>query len=222
MNKLFTAAVLLAMTTMSATAQQHLIINELMQSNVECFFDDQTKEFPDSWVELYNPTGDAISLGSYKIGTKNKADKAWALPSNITVPADGYIIIYCDKEEDGLHTDFRLDSDKEGGCLYLFEGSTIVSSVVGIPVMPAPDIAYGRDANDNWGYELTSTPGAANAGGVVPTIFWVLPTSTFRVRYLRLRKAALSNFICRSPKVLLRVLSSAIPLTVESLRVNLR
>ena len=169
MKKLFTAAVLLVMTTMSATAQDaqdtHLVINELMQSNVECVRDD-LNEFPDSWVELYNPTGDAISLANYKIGTKNKADKAWALPSNITVPAGGYIIIYCDKEEDGLHTDFRLDSDKEGS-LYLFEGSTIVSSVVGIPVMPAPDIAYGRDANDNWGYELTSTPGAANAGGVV-------------------------------------------------------
>ena len=172
MNKLFTAAVLLAMTTMSATAQDaqdtHLVINELMQSNVECVRDD-IHEFPDSWVELYNPTGANISLGNYKIGTKNKADKAWALPSNVTVSAGGYVIIYCDKEgleDNRLHTDFRLDSDKEGN-LYLFEGSTIVSSVVGIPVMPAPDIAYGRDASGNWGYELTSTPGAANAGGVV-------------------------------------------------------
>ena len=165
MKKLFTA-MLLVMTTMLANAQ--LVINELMQSNVECVRDD-LNEFPDSWVELYNPTGDPISLGSYKIGTKNKADKAWALPSNITVSAGGYVIIYCDKEgleNNRLHTDFRLDSDKEGS-LYLFEGSTIVSSVVGIPVMPAPDIAYGRDASGNWGYELTSTPRAANAGDVV-------------------------------------------------------
>ncbi len=166
MKKLITAAILLVMATMSANAQ--LVINELMQSNVECVRDN-IHEFPDSWVELYNPTGDPISLGNYKIGTKNKADKAWALPSDVTVSAGGYVIIYCDKEgleDNRLHTDFRLESDKEGS-LYLFEGSTIVSSVVGIPVMPAPDIAYGRDANDNWGYELTSTPGAANAGGVV-------------------------------------------------------
>ena len=172
MKKLITAAILLVMTTMSATAQDaqdtHLVINELMQSNVECVRDN-IHEFPDSWVELYNPTGDPISLGNYKIGTKNKADKAWALPSDVTVSAGGYVIIYCDKEgleDNRLHTDFRLESDKEGK-LYLFQGSTIVSSIEGIPVMPAPDIAYGRDANDNWGYELTSTPGAANAGGVV-------------------------------------------------------
>ena len=166
MKKTFTAAILLVMATMSANAQ--LVINELMQSNVECVRDD-IHEFPDSWVELYNPTGADISLANYSIGTKNKADKAWALPSNITVSAGGYVIIYCDKEgleNNRLHTDFRLESDKEGS-LYLFEGSTIVSSVVGIPVMPAPDIAYGRDASGNWGYELTSTPGAANAGGVV-------------------------------------------------------
>ncbi|MBR6827249.1 MAG: CotH kinase family protein [Prevotella sp.] len=166
MKRLFTAVIILAMTTMPANAQQHLIINELMQSNVECVRDD-LNEFPDSWVELYNPTSEAINLGNYKIGTKDKANKAWQLPSNITVSAGGYVIIYCDKEENGLHTDFRLDSDKEGGSLYLFEGSTIVSSVVGIPVMPAPDIAYGRDASGNWGYELTSTPRAENTGGVV-------------------------------------------------------
>ena len=165
MIRLFTT-LLLAMTTMLVNAQ--LVINELMQSNVECVRDD-IHEFPDSWVELYNPTGADISLANYSIGTKDKANKAWALPSDQKVSAGGYIIIYCDKEgleNNRLHTDFRLESDKEGS-LYLFEGSTIVSSVVGIPVMPAPDIAYGRDANDNWGYELTSTPGAANAGGVV-------------------------------------------------------
>ena len=33
----------------------HLIINELMQSNIDCWMDD-LNDFPDSWVELYNPT----------------------------------------------------------------------------------------------------------------------------------------------------------------------
>ena len=98
MNKLFTAAVLLAMTTMSATAQDaqdtHLVINELMQSNVECVRDD-IHEFPDSWVELYNPTGANISLGNYKIGTKNKADKAWALPSGSALQCNGFCRWLC-------------------------------------------------------------------------------------------------------------------------------
>ena len=29
----------------------HVVINELMQSNIDCYMDDM-KEFPESWVEL--------------------------------------------------------------------------------------------------------------------------------------------------------------------------
>ena len=45
----------------SSAKAQNLVINELMQSNIECIMDD-IKEFPDSWVELYNPTDAAINL----------------------------------------------------------------------------------------------------------------------------------------------------------------
>ena len=71
---------------------QNLIINELMQSNIDCIMDD-LNDFPDSWVELYNPTDEAINLKDYKIATKNKADKAWQLPDS-TVAAHGYVVIY--------------------------------------------------------------------------------------------------------------------------------
>ena len=167
MKKLFTAALLLAMTTMSANAQ--LVINELMQSNVECIMDD-IHEFPDSWVELYNSGTTAVNLQNYWLGTKNDVTKAWQLPDQ-QVPAGGYVIIYCDKEgtdENRFHTDFRLESGK-GGNLYLFHDGEIVDQLEGMAKMPAPDVAYGRetDGSSSWGYQLTPTPGAANGGGVV-------------------------------------------------------
>ena len=166
MKKLFTAAMLLAMTTMSANAQ--LIINELMQSNVECIMDDITKEFPDSWVELYNSGEEPVNLQDYKIGTKNKENKAWQLP-NQTIEPKSYVIIFCDKESNNLHTDFRLESDKVGN-LYLFQNGEIVDKLENIAIMPAPDVAYGRKTTDDgetWGFELTPTPGEANTGEVV-------------------------------------------------------
>ncbi len=105
-----------------STTAQTLKINELMQSNVECIMDD-IKEFPDSWVELYNPTDAAINLKDYKISNKNKVKKAWQLPDK-EVPAGGYVTIYCDKEgkeDNRFHADFRLESGK--GCtVYLFKG----------------------------------------------------------------------------------------------------
>ena len=85
--------ILLILTTfvsMGLSAQTTLVINELMQSNVETIMDD-IKEFPDSWVELYNPTDAAINLKEYKIGTKDKVKKAWKLP-DMTIEPKGHVV----------------------------------------------------------------------------------------------------------------------------------
>ena len=162
---------LLLLTTLccGSLSAQTLVINEIMQSNIETLMDDIT-EFPDSWVELYNPTDAAINLKDYKISNKNKEKKAWQLP-NKTIAAKGYILIYCDKEgmtDNRLHTDFRLESGK--GCqVYLFTNGEVVDSLPdALKKMPAPDIAYGRktDGASEWGYQLTSTPATANCGDI--------------------------------------------------------
>ena len=137
---------LLILTTLccESMSAQTLVINELMQSNVETLVDD-IHEFPDSWVELYNPTDAAINLKDYKISNKNKEKKAWQLPDK-TVGAGKYVVIYCDKEgieDNRLHTDFRLESGKDGN-LYLFKGGEIVDKVEAMAKMSAPDVAYGR------------------------------------------------------------------------------
>ncbi|MDE6379666.1 MAG: lamin tail domain-containing protein, partial [Muribaculaceae bacterium] len=101
------------------SASAHLVINEIMQSNIDCIMDD-LNEFPDSWVELYNPGPDEESLADYKIGTKDKVKKAYQLPAG-AIPPGKYMVIYCDKAEQGRHTDFRLESGKDGA-VYLFKG----------------------------------------------------------------------------------------------------
>lgn len=167
MKQIYFILTILAAAPVSIQAQQdqNLIINELMQSNIECIMDD-IKEFPDSWVELYNPTDAAINLKDYKISNKNKVAKAWQLPDQ-EVPAKSYVLIYCDKEEKGLHTNFRLESGKDGN-LYLFKGDNVVDKLEKMAKMPAPDVAYGRktDGADEWGYQLTATPGKANCGNI--------------------------------------------------------
>lgn len=181
---------LLILTTFMCTglSAQTLVINELMQSNVETIMDD-IKEFPDSWVELYNPTDEAINLEDYKIGTKDKVKKAWQLP-DMTIEPKGHVIIYCDKEgkeDNRLHTDFRLESGKDGN-LYLFKGSDIVDKLEKMAKMPSPDVAYGRetDGGETWGYELTPTlEPRTKAAWWMPTISWGLPYSLFQERYVK-------------------------------------
>ena len=147
------------------TSHAQLVINEFMQSNIDCVMDD-LNEFPDSWVELYNAGETSIFLNKYKLGTQEDGSDAWQLPLK-EIGAKQYILVYCDKEASDLHTSFRLESGK--GCdVYLFEGSTIVDQVKGLKKQPSPNIAYGRktDGADEWGYQLTPTPKAANTGEI--------------------------------------------------------
>ena len=152
-NHLITLLLVVSSTTTTMSGQ--IVINELMQSNVDYLRDDQ-KEYPDSWVELYNKGSQPVSLANYQIGIKIDGSKkpvnAWRLP-NITIPGNGYKLIYCDKGYDTLledlatkkryntdvnnrvvtdaekeslriHTDFRLESNK--GCVvYLFKNGVL-------------------------------------------------------------------------------------------------
>ena len=142
-----------------------LMINELMQSNIDCIMDD-LNDFPDSWVELYNGGTTAARLNLYSIGTSPQPDEAWPLP-NRKVKAGGHIIVYCDKVADSLHTQFRLESAK-GGEVYLFRNGQLIDQVTGLKKQPAPNIAYGRktDGSDEWGYQLTATPKEPNCGDI--------------------------------------------------------
>lgn len=156
-------------------ADARLVINELMQSNIDCIMDD-IHEFPDSWVELYNPTSSAVDLGQYSIGISDSPSEAWPLPSKMIGPGQ-FALVYCDKAATGLHTDFRLDSGK-GACAYLFCAGEQVGSVEGLKKQPAPNVAWGRlsENSDKWGYQASPTPGAPNCGSIVKD---VLPEPVF-------------------------------------------
>ena len=181
--------VLILLANVVPVSGQSLVINELMQSNVDVIRDD-LNDFPDSWVELFNAGSEPVSLSHYKLGNSDNPTKAWQLPSNVTVPAYGYQLVFCDKRGPGLldklnaadntdeakrdsarlHTDFRLESVK--GCIvYLFKDEILIESASVVDTLdkqPAPNIAYGRmsDGSDKWGYELNTTPGYANSGNV--------------------------------------------------------
>ncbi|MBR5803933.1 MAG: CotH kinase family protein [Bacteroidaceae bacterium] len=143
-----------------------IVINEIMQSNIDCIMDDMN-DFPDSWVEIFNPTGEKINLGNYKIGLTENGNEAWTLP-NTNIEPKGYYLLYCDKETTGRHTNFRLESGK-GGSIFLFKGeNAIIDKIEGLPKQPAPNIAYGRkhDGTDELGYQYSPTPEKSNCGTI--------------------------------------------------------
>ncbi|MBO4314654.1 MAG: CotH kinase family protein [Prevotella sp.] len=150
-------------------SQAQLVINEIMQSNVDCVMDD-LNQIPDSWVELYNNGNTSVNLQEYQLSITSNGDEAWNLP-NYLLKSKQFALIYCDKEATGWHTNFRLDSGK-GGAVYLFNGNTIVDKLTDMPKQPAPNIAYGRqfDGDNTWGYQVTPSPNASNVDGIAKGI----------------------------------------------------
>ena len=154
---------LIALSTFGKTmAQGKIVINELMQSNVDFLMVDH--DFPDSWVELYNGSDQALQIDGYRIGPSNVFNNSFRLSSSVTlIEPGGHLILYCDKTTGTpFHYNFNLESDK--GVLYLFNNKGIVIDSVFYKKMPSPNIAWGRitDGCDEWQYELTPTPGEAN------------------------------------------------------------
>lgn len=179
MQRGLTHIFLLLVLLWSTPLRAELVINELMQSNIDCVMDDRN-EFPDSWVELYNPSSETVSLQTYAIAPSTQPSERYNLP-NVKVAGHGTVLIYCDKENTGLHTSFRLESGK-GGEVHLYHNGVEVDAVRNLAKQPAPNIAYGRAPGglNNWGYQQEPTPNAPNTGlathGLLPEPVFNLPS----------------------------------------------
>lgn len=112
-----------------AIDHQDVVINEFMARNDDDSpWFDQDGEF-DDWIELYNNTSNPISLNNYFLSDTSTFIHKWELPSDTIIPANGYLVVWADKDPQqiGLHTKFSLD--KDGGSIFLsYIDGTIVDS----------------------------------------------------------------------------------------------
>jgi len=105
-----------------------LVINEIMAGNVNAVAD-QNGEY-DDWVELYNGNSFSLNLNGYYLSDNENELTKWTFP-NITIPANGYLIVWCDtagNSQTGLHTTYRLSSDQEE--VYLTDPTNTVIDAV--------------------------------------------------------------------------------------------
>lgn len=120
--------------------ETHLLINEIVADNLSTF-QDENGVYAD-WIELYNPTEEAINLkGYYLSDTKNELTK-WAFP-DVSIDGDGYLIVFCDGnlEEGNLHANFLINAGKE--TIYLSDGNETIIDSIRLEEQQC-DISYGR------------------------------------------------------------------------------
>lgn len=144
-----------------AGAEGHLVINELVASN-DAGISDEAEQFED-WLELHNPTDATIDLTGWSITDDHGVEDPWLFPEGTTVPPHGYLLIWCDEdEEDGpLHAAFKLSADGETATLLDPDGNIV--DELSYPALET-DVAYGRipDASANLGVIDPPTPNVAN------------------------------------------------------------
>jgi spore coat protein CotH len=91
-------------------------INEIMADNTKTVKNPKG-DFAD-WVELYNKTNQAISLAGAYISDDKVFPQKFTLPANAIIPANGYLIVWCDDDSTNKtdvqpHTNFKLSNNGE-------------------------------------------------------------------------------------------------------------
>jgi hypothetical protein len=171
-----------------------VVINEICPANADINYDPQYYNYT-GWVELYNAGSSNVNIGGYYLSDDITVKNKWRIPGGTTVPAKGFLLIWCDDMNNGLHTSFSMDTDGED--LVLSNGG---GSVVDQVVFPEQytNISYGRlsDGGANWGYMKVATPRAANNPA---TATQVLPTPEFSVKPGRYSSARTVTITCSEP-----------------------
>ena len=126
----------------------HLVISEFMADNEATAFDDDGDS--SDWIEIYNPTGTAISLAGHFLTDEKNDPMKWAFPG-ISLAAGGNLIVWASGKNRinpaaALHTSFQLDRD--GGYLALIgPGPVVVHEFDPYPAQ-LDDTSYGLLGGD--------------------------------------------------------------------------
>ena len=135
-----------------------VVISEFMEKN-RAVLRDEDGDFSD-WIELYNQSGEAVSLAGWTISDK-ESKLGWLLPELMLEPGQRLLLFASGKDRQGeqLHTDFAL-SGEEGVYLRNEHGTLLSSALCGDC---EADVAMALQADGNYEKSLCPTPGYENS-----------------------------------------------------------
>lgn len=142
---------------------QSVVINEMITSNSVVIADEDGSY--EDWIELYNPTSEAINLAGYGLSDTAANPFFWVFPEFSIAPG-AHVIIWCsDKNRTDpslpLHTNFKISSAGESVILTDPNGIAVDSYA---PIVIPQNYSYGRqtDGFANFVIFPQPTPGQSN------------------------------------------------------------
>jgi hypothetical protein len=135
-------------------------INEICPANADIVYDTTFYNFS-PWVELYNEDNTSATVGGFFLSDDPATPLKWKIPAGTTIPGKGFLIVWCDGENRGFHTNFSLDSD--GEYVSLSDGSGNLLDELTFP-QQFTNISYGRlsDGTGIFQYLKSPSPRKAN------------------------------------------------------------
>ena len=135
-----------------------------MASNSLSVVDPEFDESAD-WIELHNVGGEDVDLTGWYL-TDNLSDSTkWPFPVGTSIQAGGFLLLWCDSEDAGLHTSFKLSS--EGEEVGIFNTALEVQDALVYQTQDT-DVSRGRavDGSNQWAWFDQPTPGTSNNSSI--------------------------------------------------------
>lgn len=146
-------------------------LNELQAENVTGIVDNYGQRDP--WIEIYNSGTNEVDISGWGLTDDYNDLSKWVFPSQTTIPAGGFLIIWADGEPHqtqgtNLHANFKLTASN---------GLVILSMPINGKLKPLdylnyklllPDYSYGNRQGEEPFFRnkfRTPTPGASNGFG---------------------------------------------------------
>jgi gliding motility-associated-like protein len=168
MYKVLRLIVFISAIFIMVDGNSQVVINEYSCANSTSAGDPDFFGEMEDWVELYNTTGAAINLNGYYLSDKASNPTKFQVPGNISIPANGYMMIYASGRAQiaggtEIHTNFKLTQTKFEKIILSDAGGTIIDSLTINPTQHLHSRGRTTDGAATWSLFTNSTPNAANA-----------------------------------------------------------
>ncbi len=130
-----------------------LLISELLAVN-DHVLADQDGDSSD-WIEIHNPSHDAVSLDGWYLTDDAEDLSQWQFPA-VSLEPGAYLLVFASNKDRSvagaeLHTNFKLDGDGEYLALVQADGATVAHEFAPQYPEQLDDVSYGlADATTAW------------------------------------------------------------------------
>ncbi|MCD6346502.1 MAG: CotH kinase family protein, partial [Bacteroidales bacterium] len=137
-----------------------VLLNEIQARNNSTIADPDSSKYGD-WIELYNVDLQQKDLSGWFLSDDTLELQKWQFPLSSYIDPQSHLLVWADKLDFGLHTNFKLSGSGEIVLLINPAGEIKDSISFGEQTI---DLSFGRkgDGGEEWIFLSYPTPGTAN------------------------------------------------------------